>query len=96
MEYLLKEFGGPWLMGKDYTIGDMAILPSIDRMEDLGLDNLWNKRFEGVKHWLEKAQTRPASKIAFYRGSRLSEQFPELNLGRGANSSVVEKYLKSK
>ena len=96
MEYLLKEFGGPWLMGKDYTIGDMAILPSIDRMEDLGLDDLWNKRFEGVKHWLEKAQTRPASKIAFYRGSRLSEQFPELNLGRGANSSVVEKYLKSK
>jgi|TARA_B100000131_G_scaffold68682_1_gene65004 glutathione S-transferase len=96
MEYLLKEFGGPWLMGKDYTIGDMAILPSIDRMEDLGLDDLWNKRFEGVKHWLKKAQTRPASKIAFYRGSRLSEQFPELNLGRGANSSVVEKYLKSK
>ena len=74
----------------------MAILPSIDRMEDLGLDDLWNKRFEGVKHWLEKAQTRPASKIAFYRGSRLSEQFPELSLGRGANSSIVEKYLKSK
>ncbi len=83
-------------MGKDYSIGDMAILPTIDRIEDLGLDDLWNDRFEGVKNWLERAQARSASKIAFYEGSRLSEQFPELNLGKGANASIVRKYLEGK
>ena len=95
MEYLLREFGGPWLMGKDYTIGDMAILPTIDRIEDLGLDDLWNERFEGVKQWLQKAQARPATKVAFYENSRLSEQFPKLNLGNGANSAIVKKYLET-
>ena len=82
-------------MGKDYTIGDMAILPTIDRIEDLGLDDLWNERFEGVKQWLQKAQARPATKVAFYENSRLSEQFPKLNLGKGANSAIVKKYLET-
>ena len=73
-------------MGKDYTIGDMAIL-TIDRIEDLGLDDLWNKRFEGVRQWLLRAQVRPATKIAFYKNSWLSEQFQKLHLEKGANNN---------
>ena len=94
MDFLLNEFGGPWLFGKSYTIGDIAILPTIDRALDLGLDQLWLRDFPSVQTWWELAINRQASQKAFYEGSRLSQQFPKLKLGSRANSKIVEKFLR--
>ncbi|URK89136.1 glutathione S-transferase N-terminal domain-containing protein (plasmid) [Rhizobium sp. RCAM05350] len=37
----LRESGGPWLMGKDLTLADIAIMPVIVRMDDINLGHLW-------------------------------------------------------
>ena len=32
---------GPWLMGEQFTLADVLVMPSIDRMADLGLAHVW-------------------------------------------------------
>jgi len=95
MELLLEKFSGPWLFGKKYTIGDIAILPTVDRLEDLGFDALWRLAYPRVADWLRNAQERDATKKTFYHGSRLSHQFPNLVRGAGSNDKIVGKFLNS-
>jgi glutathione S-transferase len=88
MDGLLQKSGGPWLFG-DYSLGDIAVAPLIDRMEDLGLEALWEEEHPRVAAWLTRIQARPAYGKAYYHGSRLSELYPGLKLGRGANRHRV-------
>jgi glutathione S-transferase len=67
---------GPWLMGGDYTLADIVVTPSIDRMADLGLGMAWPRTYPRVTAWYDRMQTRPAFKAAYYPGSRLSESMP--------------------
>jgi glutathione S-transferase len=85
METML-EAGGPWLLG-DYSLGDIAVAPLIDRMEDLGFAHLWED-FPRVANWLARMQARSAYVTSYYHGSRLSEQYPELNLGRASRREI--------
>jgi glutathione S-transferase len=64
---------GPWLMGRDYSIADIVLLPSIDRMADLGLGDDWPAKYPRSLAWYERMQARPAFKAAYYPGCRLSE-----------------------
>jgi glutathione S-transferase len=91
MDRMFAENGGPWLMGEQFTLADIAVAPLIDRVEDLGLEFLWEEIHPGVAEWLQKIQARPAYKEAFYRGSRLSEIYPELELGRGSHRHVLDR-----
>lgn len=72
MEAALEREGGPWLMGPDYTLADIVVTPSIDRMNDLGLSAIWAKR-PRVTAWYARMQARPAFQKAYFPGSRLSE-----------------------
>ena len=72
METGLEKIGGPWLMGESLTLADYCIAPTIDRVNDLGLDHLWAGH-PRVSAWWEKIQERPAYEKTFYRGTRLSE-----------------------
>ena len=36
---------GPWLMGEQFTLADVLVMPSIDRMADLGLSNVWEGKY---------------------------------------------------
>jgi glutathione S-transferase len=63
---------GPWLLGDDYTLADIIVTPSIDRMNDLGLSSAWAQR-PRVAAWYARMQARPAFKQAYMPGSRLSE-----------------------
>lgn len=93
MDLLLGTCGGPWLMGEQLTLADIAVAPLIDRVEDLGLEYLWEERHPRVAEWLSGMQALPGYGTTFYEGSRLSQQFPELKLGRGANrDELVEHY----
>ncbi|HSG95971.1 MAG TPA: glutathione S-transferase family protein, partial [Afifellaceae bacterium] len=85
MDRMLQETGGPWLLGEQLTLADIAVAPLIDRVEDLGLENLWEEKYSGVAGWLRQIQARPAYKEAYYNGCRLSEIYPELGLGRGSH-----------
>ena len=93
---MLKKFGGPWLMGDDYTLADMAVLPLIDRMQDLGLDDLWIKPYPTISKWLHNAQKRLASRQSYVQGSRLSEQFPDIVRGLGSLWAWLDNYFKDR
>ena len=89
MQHLLTTNGGPWLMGRDLTLADIAAAPLIDRVEDLGLEHIWEERHPKVAEWLSAMQSLPGYDIAFYKGSRLSDQYPELDLGRGTRRNTL-------
>ena len=36
---------GPWLMGEQFTLADILVMPSIDRMVDLGLSTVWDGKY---------------------------------------------------
>ena len=90
MDRMFEENSGPWLMGTQYSIADIAVAPLIDRLEDLGLEALWEDDYPRVADWLKRMQARPAYAKAYYHGSRLSDLYPELSLGRGSHRHVLE------
>lgn len=64
---------GPWLMGEQFTLADILVMPSIDRMADLGLSTIWDGKYPGVSGWYERLQARPAFRATYYPGSRVSD-----------------------
>src|SRR5690606_1013840 len=50
--------GGPWLAGRDFSLGDIAIIPYVTRLDRLGLDGMWASR-PRVADWFARAQARP-------------------------------------
>ena len=90
MDRMFDENGGPWLLGAQYSIADIAVAPLMDRAEDLGLELLWENAYPRVDEWLKRMQARPAYAKAYYHGSRLSDLYPELALGRGSHRHVLE------
>ena len=67
---------GPWLMGEQFTLADVLVMPSIDRMADLGLSTIWEGKYPRVAEWYERLQARPAFKATYYPGSRVSDFLP--------------------
>lgn len=64
---------GPWLMGAQFTLADILVIPSIDRMADLGLAHVWESKYPRVTDWYAQFQARPSFQATFYPGSRVSE-----------------------
>jgi glutathione S-transferase len=66
---------GPWLMGTQYTLADIVVTPSTDRMADLGYSGIWTGKYPRVTAWYARMQARPAFQQAYYRGTRMSETY---------------------
>ena len=64
---------GPWLMGGQFTLADVLVMPSIDRMADLGLSHIWEDKYPRVGEWYERLKARPAFQATYYPGSRVSD-----------------------
>jgi len=64
---------GPWILGEMYTLADIIIAPTIDRMSDLGFSTLWEEQHPLVTNWHHQIKHRPAYSVAFYEGTRLTE-----------------------
>jgi glutathione S-transferase len=77
MEESIAESGGPWLMGKKLTLADIAVMPAIVRMADLGLDTMWKDK-PAIARWYDAIRAYPAFKPTYYYGSLLTERFPHL------------------
>ncbi len=82
MDASIAKNSGPWIMGAFYSLADICVAPLIDRMEDLGYEQLWEKDLPHVGEWLKAMKARPAYSKAYYHGARYSEIFPDLGLGR--------------
>ena len=77
MDLEIAASAGPWLMGKDITLADVAVMPAVVRMADLGLDTMW-KDMPRIVRWYEQIRAHPAFKPTYYFGSLLTERFPHL------------------
>ncbi len=77
MDKSIEESGGPWLLGQYITLADVAVMPALVRMADLGLDTMWQD-MPRVKRWYDEIRAHPAFKPTYYFGSLLTERFPHL------------------
>jgi glutathione S-transferase len=64
---------GPWLLGEQYTLADIIVAPLIDRMNDLGMSEIWDGKYARVSDWYTRMRARPAFQQTFYPGARMSE-----------------------
>ena len=67
---------GPWLLGEQFTLADIIVAPLIDRIADLGMEEIWTEKYPRVTDWYQRIQTRPAFQETFYPGARMSEFLP--------------------
>lgn len=72
MQRALEE--GPWLLGEQFTLADVIVAPTVDRMADLGMANLWVGRYARVEDWYARLQQRPSFQKTYDPGSRLSSK----------------------
>jgi glutathione S-transferase len=77
MEDSISAGGGPWLLGPRITLADVAIMPAIVRMADLGLDTMWKDK-PTIARWHDEIRAHKAFKPTYYFGSLLTERFPHL------------------
>jgi glutathione S-transferase len=76
MDAEIEKSGGPWLLGKDITLADVAVMPALVRMHDLGLAD-WQD-LARVVTWFDNIRAQAAFGPTYYPGSLLSEKFPHL------------------
>lgn len=77
MDGSIEASGGPWLLGGEITLADVALMPALVRMADLGLDPMW-AGLPRVQRWFEAIRAHRAFKPTYYFGSLLTERFPHL------------------
>jgi glutathione S-transferase len=77
MDGEIAKSGGPWLMGKAITLADVAVMPTLVRMADLGLETLWQD-LPRVVRWYDEIRAQEAFAPTYYPGSLLSERLPHL------------------
>ncbi len=68
--------GGPWLLGKDISLADVAAMPALVRMDDLNFAD-WQD-LPRVVTWFDNIRAHPAFAPTYYEGSLLTERFPHL------------------
>jgi glutathione S-transferase len=79
----LTASGGPWLMGADLTLADIAIMPVIVRMADIHLDVMWADK-PMVHGWLDAIRASEPFDRTYYAGALLTEKYPHLADGAAA------------
>lgn len=80
MDAEIKKSGGPWLLGKEISLADVAAMPALVRMHDLGMAD-WQD-LPRIVTWFDNIRAHPAFQLTFYPGSLLSERFPHLRQTR--------------
>ena len=61
--------GRDFLLG-DYSIADILLVPSVVRMEDLGLGHIWAD-LPAIQRWFDAVQVRPSFATAYVPHSRV-------------------------
>ena len=74
----IRQHGGPWLL-KAFTLADVAIMPVLIRMEDIGMAAFWRDLPE-IERWLTLIKQQAAFAPTYFHGALLSEKYPDLGL----------------
>jgi len=77
MDAEIERSGGPWLLGRDISLADVAVMPALVRMADLGLEAMWTG-LPRVGRWYDAIRAHPAFAPTYYPGSLLTERLPHL------------------
>ena len=77
MDAEIAKSGGPWLLGAELTLADIALMPAIVRMADLQRESDWQD-LPRVERWFETIRSHPVFAPTYYPGSLLTERFPHL------------------
>jgi glutathione S-transferase len=77
MDETIATSGGPWMMGGQLTLADIAMMPNIVRMDDINLGYLWEGRLN-IPRWLDAIRGHAAFKPTYYFGALLTEKYPHL------------------
>jgi glutathione S-transferase len=77
MDSEIEKSGGPWLLGEELSLADIALMPAIVRMADLGQETAWQD-LPRVQRWYYAIRAHPAFRSTYYPGSLLTERFPHL------------------
>jgi glutathione S-transferase len=77
MDSEIEKSGGPWLLGEELSLADIALMPAIVRMADLGQESAWQD-LPRVQRWYDTIRAHPAFRSTYYPGSLLTERFPHL------------------
>lgn len=77
MDQAITSSGGPWLLGREISLADVAVMPVIVRLSDLSLQDIWRDH-PAVARWLDNIRAHPAYPVTYYYGSLLTERFPHL------------------
>lgn len=64
---------GPWLAGEEFSLADVVAAPLIDRIDDLGMGDIWKSEYPLVQDWFDRLRARSSYDVAMYPGARLSE-----------------------
>jgi len=84
MDREIEKSGGPWLLGKNITLADVAVMPALVRMYDLGMPGWLD--LPRIVTWFDNIHAHPAFKPTYYHGSLLTERFPHLREKIAANA----------
>jgi glutathione S-transferase len=72
--------GRPFLLGEQYTIADIVLVPTVVRMEDLGLAGSWSD-LPAVQRWFAGVQARPSFATAYVPHSRVDPAAYQIRQG---------------
>jgi len=72
--------GRRWLLGDQYTIADMVLVPTVVRMSDLGLAGAW-ANLPLIQAWFDRVQARPSFATAYVPHSRVNPAAYDLKQG---------------
>lgn len=53
--------GGPWLVGENFTLADINMIPYLWRIEYLDLIDIWMDQRPSVQAWWKSAKARPSA-----------------------------------
>ena len=67
--HAIPDFRAQDQAGQAFTLADISVMPSIVRMEDLGLYKQW-RDLPRVSDWYRRLQARPTFAITYYPGTR--------------------------
>jgi glutathione S-transferase len=59
-----------WIAGEIFSLADIVFIPTIIRMEDIGLSSMWEAR-PRISEWLNNVKLRDSFDVAFFPGSRI-------------------------
>lgn len=65
MNSVLGKSKGPYLVGEQFTLAEVALVPYVERMHRLGFSRLWETRRPYVRDWFARIRERPGFKAAF-------------------------------